>query len=324
MGYLAEQLEIFRNFLSKSTGDLQISEVGPHIFKLSPKNLATRKKLGFIGLVHGNEIIGLPVLNGLLQKIFSKEIEPQFEMFFALGNLEAAHAEKRCIEYDLNRAFGKNSDEFLETRRARELEQLMLNHCDHVIDFHQTVSPTQKSFFIFEYSKGLDLEFLRKVNPGIPAIVQFEAIGDESGLSTDEYLLRRGKFGSAVELGQMGFSEPEYKLGLQIGLRAVDVYNGQFTVPRENFQFFQLAGRYKALASGDALNATYENFQKIKRGEVVGEGKFGKIEAPESGYLLFPRAQPALHVGQELFYYCTEYELKKEEAILASSTSNNI
>lgn len=312
--FLERELGIFNGFLKWSSGAYKISEIGPAIFKLSPKFETSKTiKLGFLALVHGNEILGLPVLNNILKKIMNRELAPDFEIFFALGNLPAALADKRFLEWDLNRSFGKNSDVHWETRRARELETLMLDQCDYIIDLHQTVSPTEHSFFIFEYSQGLDLSFLTQINPGIPVIVQFEAIGDESGLSTDEYILRRGKFGTAIELGQIGFSEQNFELGISICSRAVEVLTAKEKLEKveKSFPLFQLDGRCKSTEIGDRLNPGSVNFKKIEKGEVVGTSINGPIYAPESGYMLFPKSVAATSVGQELFYICTPFETKE-------------
>ncbi len=311
---LDRELEIFKALMSRASDAYTTTEVGPAIFKISPRSSNIKPiKVGFLALVHGNEILGLPVLNGILKRIFSGDLNPHFEIYFALGNLPAAFADKRFLELDLNRSFGKNSDQYRETRRARELETLMLDHCDYVIDLHQTVSPTQHSFFIFEYSPGLDLSFLAQINPGIPVIVQFEAIGDESGLSTDEYTLRRGKFGTAVELGQMGFSQENFELGVSICSRAIEVLESEENLEpmAETFPLFQLGGRCRAPEAGARLNPGWVNFNKVEKGQEVGVSNSGPIFSPESGYMLFPKSVAATTAGQELFYICTPFKPKE-------------
>lgn len=321
---LNQELQKFNSFKSQVHEGFDLIEVGPSILKLTPKtdDFNPAFRLGLLALVHGNEIVGLPVLNGILGKIVSGHLKPNFEIYFGLGNLPAAFANKRFLETDLNRSFGKNSDATIETRRAKELETLMLNHCDYVLDLHQTVSPTRHSFFIFEYSKGLNLSFLKQINPGLPTIVQFEAIGDESGLSSDEYTLRRGKFGTALELGQKGFSEEQCELGLKICSRAIEVLNSPVELeksrPWGSFSFYQLGERCRAPQVGSALNPGWENFMEIKKGQVVGLSDGQPILSPETGYVLFPKSVPAQSAGQELFYICTPFQAKENQIFEAA------
>lgn len=298
---LEQELSLFSNFVGMETSHCRISSPGPSILHLQSKSiLKSNTTLGFLALVHGNEFIGLPILNSLIQSILSGEVEFNSDIYVALGNIPAALANKRFIDEDLNRCFGKADHQTLESKRARELESLMLNRCDFLIDLHQTISPAENPFFIFQYSNEECLSLIKKWNPGIPTILQHDQIGENTGLSTDEYLRSRKKFGVALELGQLGNSD-HFNLGLGICKKALKP-----TDFSDNLSFLQISGSYKVKNSSYQLDEGWKNLKSFTVGQRLGEHDQGIILAPVSGYMLFPRYR-TLNKGEELFHYCTPF-----------------
>src|SRR5690606_18238508 len=206
---LLNDLESFKKFKNFDNPFCKIEEVAPYILKLTPKNVRTETTLGFLGLVHGNELIGLPILTALAESLTNGTLELNVELYLGLGNIPAALKSTRFVEEDLNRCFGTTNNDSIEAKRARELEVHMLDHCDFLIDIHQTVFSSENPFFIFQYSSQQCLSIIDKWNPispwntGIPVVLQKDQIGNNTGLSTDEYLRQKGKFGTALELGQL-------------------------------------------------------------------------------------------------------------------------
>lgn len=323
ISFLDFELQRFKAFCGQTSRFYEIAEVGPEILKVSPRQQGSSGlTLGFLGVVHGNEVLGLPVLNQILQNLLSGPCRGSLEFYFAIGNLPAARLNRRFVEVDLNRSFGRNSHEFLETRRALELQELMLKPCDYVLDFHQTVCPTKNPFFILEYSQGKTLDFVQQINPGWPTVLQFEAIGDESGLSSDEYLLRQGKVGVALELGQMGSTD--YLIdGISTGLRAIDVLEGLGRKSSISNPMLQIADRFRAPTLDSRLLPGFENFNAVRLGQQIGLCSLGPLIAPQSGMILFPKYSPVQEIGQELYYLCTEFE-KGASLLCATQCANPV
>ena len=98
-------------------------------------------------LIHGNETGPLPAFLWAIESILSKEISYGGTVTFLLGNPEAARKDQRFLESDLNRMFLDNSLQTHESRRAKELMPL-LDAGDLLIDFHQTILPSAKPFYI--------------------------------------------------------------------------------------------------------------------------------------------------------------------------------
>ena len=76
------------------------------------------------GLIHGDEVIGIEIINSLLRRLSSKEISCAINLGFLLGNVEAARQSKRYLEEDLNRSFGLKRIDKIEEKRAREISKI--------------------------------------------------------------------------------------------------------------------------------------------------------------------------------------------------------
>ena len=105
----------------------------------------------FSGLVHGNETGSLPAIIKIIQSLLTKKISYGGKVSFFLGNIPAAQQNVRFIEMDLNRSFGEKvtANSTTEAKRARELTPL-LQQADIYYDFHQTIMPCLRPFYIFE------------------------------------------------------------------------------------------------------------------------------------------------------------------------------
>lgn len=314
---LLDELESFKKFKNFNNPFCKIEEVAPYILKFTPKTTETKTTLGLLGLVHGNELIGLPILNTLAESLTNGTLELNTELYLGLGNIPAALKSKRFIEEDLNRCFGKTNCDTIESKRARELETHMLDHCDFLIDIHQTVFSSENPFFIFQYSDQQCLSIIDKWNPitewnkGIPVVLQENQIGTNTGLSTDEYLRKNGKFGAALELGQLN-TDGHLGLGLNICINALDITTEQLqeSLPiKKDFKFpiMWLNGTYQAKDSSSHLDEGWKNLKPFTVGQRLGQNESGEITAPANGYMLFPRYRK-VNEGEDLFFYCTPYE----------------
>lgn len=310
----------FRSFAGMKTLFGTISSNGPDIIKYTPtiKSYKTLK-VGFLSLIHGNETIGLPILNTLIQGLLDGVVEADFEILFGMGNLPAVDAEKRFIEKDLNRCFGQSSTETAEDIRAREIEQYMLNEIDYLVDLHQTVHPAATPFFIFQYTSKSCFTHLSMMNAKFPTILQFDAIGDNQSLSTDEYLRSRGRFGVALELGQIGYSDEKFKAGLSVCaqlIRRLKFYDNyiQLNVPYKGsipFKLFEISSRLSAPADDSLLDDSWSNFAKFKKGQILGTSKSEPILAPQDGCVLFPKLRQNIAKGQSLMFICSELNAER-------------
>lgn len=319
-----ENLNSFRNLKTSKNAFVEIIEVAPYILKLTPKSQqAPGPSMGFLALVHGNEEIGLPILGDLANAIITGSVILKNEVYLGLGNIDAALASRRFVEEDLNRCFGKENADSIEANRARIIEKAMLNHCEFLIDIHQTVFNSENPFFIFQYSSPSCLENISKWNPitdwnsGIPVILQEDQIGADTGLSTDEYLRSKNKFGTALELGKLGGAD-HFNLGLKICLNALERSAG--SAQNTELNILRLKGNYKALDAEAKLDIGWANLKPFSKGQRLGTDSRGEIYGPCDGYMLFPRYRKVSE-GEDLFFFCIHHK-STDEFYLSSKKSS--
>ncbi|MEQ1723514.1 MAG: succinylglutamate desuccinylase/aspartoacylase family protein [Pseudobdellovibrio sp.] len=322
---LDTEIAKFKAFEGVESAFGRIVQTGPDILKFTPNRAIKKMKAGFLALVHGNEVIGLPILNTLIKSLLDGTLTPDYEILFGLGNLRAAYANKRFLEIDLNRCFGPTPTSSPEEQRAREIEKYLLNEVDYLIDLHQTVQLSQNPFFIFQYSSQNCFSHINLMNSDFPAVLQFDNIGDSQGLSTDEYLRGRGRFGVALELGQIGVTGERFNDGLLVctnfieKLKTFESYE-QMNVPfvgKLNFPLFEISERMIAPEDNSKLDTMWSNFAKFKKGEMLGLSPSGPILAQRAGCVLFPKLNQTLSKGQNMFFICSEYTTSSPASVAA-------
>lgn len=95
-------------------------------------------KIAIVGGTHGNEPTGVEVIKAIQGK---NKINSPHEYQCFQGNLKAFEIQKRYVDCDLNRAFGKNGiRKGYEKQRAEEIEKLIKGKFDLCIDLHTTTT----------------------------------------------------------------------------------------------------------------------------------------------------------------------------------------
>jgi succinylglutamate desuccinylase len=315
---LQSELNKFRGFTGLVSNFGQIELLAEDIIKFSPNTeIKTKVNAGFMALVHGNEILGLPILNQILENLLNGQLKTSSDLYFALGNIQAAFADKRFLEKDLNRCFNEKSEETLENRRALVLEKYFLDKVDYLLDLHQTVQKSDTAFFIFQYSSLNCLSHLSLMNTNTPTILQFENIGDQKGLSSDEYVRLRGRFGTTLELAQIGLNQTYFKLGysacekLILNLGLIENFESplQPTADKLNYEIFEISNRIVATHDKSILNSELKNFSFVEKNQPIGRSEEAVVTAPESGLLLFPKLDQLVQKNQTLAFLCKELQV---------------
>ncbi len=242
-------------------------------------------------ITHGNEVGGLQVLQTCLEYLKSGILKPKVRIAFVLGNSRASLANKRFIERDLNRAFGRVGAQDWEDQRARELEPL-LNDVYYFLDIHQTIEPSSKPFFIFPYTRPC-FAFAHALNQEIPIITHWGSSFSKDGMCTDEYVNHQGGVGITLELGQKGFDPYQTGVGIQCIMAAIAYAqrHALFGAPDQGVEHREVYTwkRVVSFETGMMLQEGLINFQPMKAGQVVGTSQKGELKAPVDGMLLFPK-----------------------------------
>jgi succinylglutamate desuccinylase len=93
--------------------------------------MLTKKELLIIGATHGNEKIGVEVLEILKNKKLDKYFD------FLIANPQALKQNKRFIDFDLNRAYpGDSHSNLYEKKRASQILKIASKY-KYIIDIHE-------------------------------------------------------------------------------------------------------------------------------------------------------------------------------------------
>ncbi len=129
-------------------------------------------KFAIIGGTHGNEPVGIKALDYLTLNSFRHH----FQTF--IGNPEAYQLQKRFVDSDLNRAFGKlGQSTGYESTRAKELTNLIEGKFDFVLDLHTTTSNMGLTLILTRTDeRSLQAAcYLKKLIPEVKIIVSIRA-----------------------------------------------------------------------------------------------------------------------------------------------------
>jgi succinylglutamate desuccinylase len=243
-------------------------------------------------LIHGTEVAGVRVLNEILAMIQSGSINLKVPLTLCLGNISAAKAGKRFLERDLNRSFGETNDQLLEEKRASALKPL-LSRTQFLLDIHQTACPSAHPFFIFPYSKEA-ATFARAIAPDIRIVTHFKGFAG-SGLCSDEFVNSQNGVGITIELGQNGFHPYQVAVGVRTALHAIDQVGRSWPKGFQNQELplndiFTFRHIEPWPIEGPVnLRPGLRNFQRVEKGESLGQIGSEDIICPIAGSLLFPK-----------------------------------
>lgn len=307
------ELQLFEesiNYLKLSPhSPLEVQNLAPWIFILTPKAPSSASKgesavgkipLTIMGLVHGNEVASLRVLNELLLSLKAEVIQLPFMVGVVLGNVEAAKKNVRFIERDLNRCFQKDrsseveqTEEKLEEKRAREIEKI-LQKSAHLIDLHQTQTPSLRSFFVLHYTQKA-YEYIRSIDP-TRAIVCFpDGMKRKVDLTATIYAQHWGGVAATLELGEMGFHPGQVADGLRVIhnllRRLTQSTFSSYDIPEKEGELFVVTERI-VVPEGEegVLLFDFANFTEVKKGQIFARIGDKEVSAKEDGVIIFGKA----------------------------------
>ena len=104
------------------------------------------KHVSIVGGTHGNEWGGI-YLHELWHDRPDLFAHYPFEVELYLGNPEATTLNRRYVDQDLNRSFGKGKQKGYESQRAKEMRKTLAD-TDLLIDLHNTTSQMGKSLIL--------------------------------------------------------------------------------------------------------------------------------------------------------------------------------
>lgn len=235
---------------------------------------------------HGNEICGINVFKDIIPHI---SIETG-TVIFVLGNLRAIEKNVRFTEYNLNRTFSPSSTyskeikKTYEYKRAQELKKIF-NIGDALLDIHSTTNPGEPFIVTENNAFKIIFHFPREFKR---IVYGFDAI--ESGAS-DGYMLSKNKIGICIECGQhdsIHAVEVAKKavfsfLNLRGHINTSDNSNNEI----ENREMIKMNSIYHTKTDSFELSKDFFDFEKIKKGSLIGIDGGIKICAPDDCVIVF-------------------------------------
>lgn len=303
---------------------------------MAGKNAGPRRSIGAYGGVepgpivvcvcgiHGNEPAGLRAAERVLEALHRRQPRLRGEFIAIAGNLEALARGRRYLGKDLNRQWTPERIRTLETAtRPEDLEpedreqlemwrslESVLSRSDRPVTFLDLhTSSADGPPFATMGDTLLNRRFVQRLP--VPVILGLEEQIDGALL---EFVNNLGHVTVGVEAGrhdrQSSIERHEAVLWLSLlaagSLDAGDV--PEAPACRETLRraaaglpgITEVRHRH-ALREGDGfeMNPGYENFQPIRKGEVLARDRRGPIRALEAGVILLPLYQP---LGDDGFF----------------------
>lgn len=251
--------------------------------------------LAVVSGTHGNELAGPGAVMSLRERL--RQIK-RGTLFLVQANPRALAKGVRATEQNLNRCFAdtaKNRSwhKSYEYRRAQELK-IIFDQCDAVLDLHATSIKNSAPFIIS--AKHAD-----RVTSALPLRIVCTGFDRVEPGGIDHYLNRQGKIGIAVECGYL--DDPK---AIAIGRRCITAFLNQFGLwdqqlprpaPRQTKMDAYLL--YCNKTDSFKLTRSFNNFDYLKKGAMIGYDGSNKITAPKDSYIIFAHNRD--QKGEECF-----------------------
>ena len=284
----------FHSLSKQSPGDIPLS------VSIGDPNASTHFVLG--AAIHGNEYSAIPVFVRVIEKLRNYPLRSKLTFF--IGNEAAILNNRRFIKYDMNRLFVKSEATSKEHLRAQEIMHL-LDTADFYVDFHQTIQPTQKPFYIFMQQQE-SVNFARLLEGSKICVIEPAMLGTQK--SSEQYVQQQGRVGVTIEVGQIGQHQECYAIINQVVNKVCALASRYEELPKEYLalmaeaksplETLEINHQIKFHTSGDQLKRGWRNLDFVREGSLLGVRANGEVLlAPFDSYMFFPKYPARDEVG---------------------------
>ena len=259
----------------------------------------------FTALVHGNEVIGLQVLNLFLEKTLKSNHKAPFTFAVLLCNVPAYSQNQRFINKDLNRSFQAPIDvpktaKGQEYYRAQQLEDIIQKlQPRFIIDLHQTTEPTSSPFFMLPEEESLILS-ASVINKEWP-IITFDSSGfSKDGKTLMEFALSEKIPALVIEISQNGF---DLNLAKTICEQLFYLNAEAIIEPpkKTEMNYYKITHHLTKFIVGSELMPGFQNLQPVKENDILGITPAGnEYYCPADGVFIFPKYGRQAEASNEL------------------------
>lgn len=277
----------------------ELRQPGPYEYPHHHHHVGGRHDLHIaIGaIIHGNEVGSLPSVIALMEGLNDGSVTYGGRLTIVLGNPEAALADRRFLDVDLNRVFVDDPPPGHESNRSRELMPI-LDDVDVFFDIHQTILKSERPFYTFPFDR-VGWHWARAVGGATTWVTRKPGQTFSDGtVNTDEYVRNQNKPGVTLELGAMGFSDQAEELATAAFTRlltvADEVGSGRSTIDQlaeaqPELEFVGTSWIQQFTDPTMRLRPGLWNFHAVAEGETLSAEGTPEISAPCDGMVLFPK-----------------------------------
>ena len=232
-----------------------------------------KPSIAIVGCLHGDEIIGKLVINELRKLELKKG-----GLTFIIGHPEAVKKRKRFLERDLNRIFPGKKNGCIEEKIAYDLSKI-IKRFDLVIDIHATNSDFKELAIITKYGVK-EKKILKDIPIKNIALIDKKVFGGKDMISY-------AKLGVSLDYGpdKTGKNFPLAVRHIKNILKNVGVIDGVGKKYKEK-NIYTVSGTYD-VSKDFKHDIKLKDFKLIKKSQLVGKDKKGKIFSKVDFYPLF-------------------------------------
>lgn len=267
-----------------------------------------------MGGLHGNETVGIDVVEQLLAIVREKIKCGTVNVI--IGNPEACEAGVRFIANygkkkgkDSNRLWGANLLDIPGQKRIEDIKPFVAGS-DLLLDLHSTIKPVDEPFLVVP---SFDHELIETIPTlGIRKIITGEGLKlpDNDPIESDLFTVANGGFGVTIEAGWQ--QDPNLvdktmdsvlRALEEVGIFAPDSLGKHHQVePVETFEVWNAYGAifpkgdFKFALKKDG--SEWQNYDPIKKGEVIGWENGEEVVAEKDSAILFPKSNGEIVTGE--------------------------
>lgn len=251
------------------------------------------KTIAIFGGIHGNEKIGVLLIDQLIQSF----APASGTVHFVYGNPRAIEQNLRFTETNLNRNLIKTQNPIsYEEKRAQELMEL-LDGCDALLDLH-AYNEEDMQVPVFAICEKPAFPVMQQLP--IPTVLS--GFNDVQKGSTNGYMENSNKVAVVLELGSVLHPERHMDLAKECVMNFLQYFgiteNG--TVDHTQPTFLEVASVHRRNSKLFNFTKQYASFDIVKKGEVIAHDGALQLQAARNATILFPRPDAA--IGAESFW----------------------
>lgn len=166
-----------------------------------------KTQLMIFALTHGDEIVGLPIINQVLNSLLETK---KYNFAVMLNNIEAYWKQTRCVDFDLNRSFTDSlsniTNQTQEFVRAQQIKSA-INKIKplYILDLHQTIEDSVSAFAVTPERKDL-IQLANFISADTPILSFAQSGFSKIGMTLIEYSNSVNIPALVFEIGQKGFN----------------------------------------------------------------------------------------------------------------------